>query len=74
MAAYEMTPVSDQVERPLQNVADACRMMAKVIEANVPKGREKSLAFTKLEELMLWSAQGIVEANRLDRSLPVQVG
>jgi hypothetical protein len=33
------------------------------VEANVPPGREQSLAITKLEEAMMWANAGIARAN-----------
>ncbi len=36
-----------------------CLELALTINERVPEGREKALAFTKLEEVMMWSNAGI---------------
>ena len=40
-------------------VRDSIIFAARNIDAQVPDGREKSLAFTKLEEALMWSNKGI---------------
>ncbi|MGW1549035.1 Acb2/Tad1 domain-containing protein [Streptomyces sp. NPDC002346] len=35
---------------------------AEFVEANVPDGREKALALTKIEEAMFWANAGIARA------------
>ena len=36
-------------------VRDACRFLADTLNSYVPEGREKALAFTKIEEAMFWA-------------------
>lgn len=40
-------------------IRDSIIFTAQNIDAQVPDGREKSLAFTKLEEALMWSNKGI---------------
>lgn len=39
-----------------------CLDLAKFINLNVPEGREKALAITHLEEVMMWANAGIARA------------
>ncbi len=41
------------------SVRDACLKLALFINEKVPDGREKSLAITNLEEVMLWANAAI---------------
>ncbi len=41
------------------SVRQHCFELAKFINEKVPEGREKALAITHLEEVMLWSNAGI---------------
>ena len=43
----------------MDDVREACLELAALIEIEVPKGREQSLALTKLEEVMFWANAGI---------------
>lgn len=40
-----------------------CLKLTSYIDAVVPDGREKSLAITKLEEVMMWANAGIARNN-----------
>ncbi len=42
-----------------ENIRSSCLSLAKYINETVPEGREKSLAITHLEEVMMWSNAGI---------------
>lgn len=44
------------------NWRQLCLEAASYAEANIPKGRELSLALTKLEEAMMWGNAGIARA------------
>jgi hypothetical protein len=37
------------------NIRNAAKILAYIIEENVPNSREKSLAMTKLEEAVMWA-------------------
>lgn len=41
------------------SVRAACRELAHKLDADLPPGREKSLAITKLEEAMFWANASI---------------
>jgi hypothetical protein len=44
------------------SVREQCREMATFINALVPEGREKSLAITHLEEVMMWANAAIARS------------
>ncbi|TXL91574.1 hypothetical protein [Streptomyces sp. IB2014 016-6] len=44
------------------SVRQHCRELADFINANVPDGREKSLAITHLEDTMMWANAAIARA------------
>jgi len=43
---------------------DKAKELAYIINQLVPEGREKSLAFTKLEEVIMWANAGIVRCKQ----------
>jgi hypothetical protein len=45
------------------SVRDACGQLAHKLDASLPAGREKALAITKLEEVMLWANAAIARAS-----------
>lgn len=45
------------------SVRQNCRQLADKINADVPEGREKSLAITHLEEVMFWANAAIARNN-----------
>ncbi len=51
-------PKDDQPARYVAIRSNA-RALAELIEANCPDSREKSLAFTKLEEAVMWANASI---------------
>lgn len=53
-------PASTQERRDdHESVRDACRDLARHLNEVLPEGREKALAFTKLEETMFWANAGV---------------
>lgn len=40
-------------------IRDACRDFAEFLNAQIPDGREKALAITHLEEVMMWANAAI---------------
>lgn len=44
-------------------VRDLCRTLAHQLNDTLPEGREKSLAITHLEEVMMWSNAAIARSN-----------
>ena len=51
-------PVVDNVAK-FSAIRTEANLFAKRINALVPEGREKSLAITKLEEVVMWANAGI---------------
>lgn len=45
-----------------EGMRDACRLFALHLNDELPEGREKSLAITKLEEVMFWSNAAIARS------------
>ena len=43
----------------MQALRDSAKELATMIEAMVPEGREKSLAYTRVEEAVFWANAGI---------------
>ena len=41
------------------SIRELCRVLATTLNEKLPEGREKSRAFTHLEEVMLWSNAAI---------------
>lgn len=44
----------------IENLRIAADSFHQLIEASVPNSRERSLAFTKLEECLMWAVKGVV--------------
>lgn len=44
------------------DVRGGCLQLAKLIDALVPDGREKSLAITHLEDAMMWANAGLARS------------
>lgn len=53
------TPSSEKVIEAHQKIREECLKLSSYIAHYVPDSREKSLALTKLEEVMFWSNAGI---------------
>ena len=51
-------PKGDQIQR-YQKIRDTVRSVAEMIETECPPSRERSLAFTKLEEAVMWANASI---------------
>lgn len=45
------------------SVREHCRLLAHFLNDSCPEGREKDLAITKLEEVMLWANASIARDN-----------
>lgn len=50
--------LSDDQKQLMENVRAHAELLEDLIE-QAPNGREKSLAFTKLEECVMWAVKGI---------------
>lgn len=51
-------PMEDQPRR-YEKLRRAARIMAELIDQSCPESRERSLAFTKLEECFMWANAAI---------------
>ena len=57
---FSFHPAKDEPTRKAHEaIRNHCLRMTSVIDAYVPPGRERSLAITKLEEVMFWANAGI---------------
>lgn len=52
-------PPTPEKKTKHEDIRVRCEELAHAINALLPEGREKSLAITKLEEVMFWSNAGI---------------
>lgn len=46
-----------------ESVRELCRTMAAAMNDLLPEGREKSVVFTKLEEVMFWGNAAVAREN-----------
>lgn len=56
-------PADGLAQFPAEGLGDvvlACRNLAEAMMYNIPHSRERSLAFSRLEECFLWAALGVV--------------
>jgi len=53
------TPKNESVADKHMTIRSNCRYLADVFNELCPEGREKALAFTKLEEAMMWANAAI---------------
>lgn len=51
-------PKDDQLDR-YTTLRDAGKLLAGIIDRNVPESREKALAFTNLEQAIMWANSAI---------------
>lgn len=52
-------PSNEDVKSNHESIGHHCRELAEHLNNLVPEGREKSLAMTHLEEVMMWANAGI---------------
>ena len=57
--AFSFCELDDDGREVCANIRSKARGLAHYINKNVPDGREKSLAMTKLEECVMWANAGI---------------
>jgi hypothetical protein len=51
--------LSDEEKEAMVWIKDQALTMMEFIDARVPKGREASLAKTKMEEAVMWAVKGL---------------
>lgn len=57
---FNFHPATDEEKRSAHgSIRDGCKELAHFLNAKLPEGREKSLAITHLEEVMLWGNAAI---------------
>lgn len=54
----------------IEELRDAAKEFANVIEVFCPKARETSLAMTNLEQALMWAVASIARQNPADEPLP----
>lgn len=54
-------PTPDQIHKYTE-IRHEAKILAAMILIDVPEGREKALALTKLEEVVMWANAGIARA------------
>lgn len=59
-------PSGDQPER-YERIRQQAKSLAESIQAQCPESREKSLAFTHLQEVVMWANAGIAINERTDK-------
>ena len=61
---FKFHPAKDEIIKlNHQEIRTSCLHLSQVIDKLVPEGREKALAITKLEEVMMWANAGIARNN-----------
>jgi hypothetical protein len=54
--------ITEEKRNEHTSIRQACRALADTLNERLPDGREKSLAITHLEEVMLWGNAAIARA------------
>jgi len=62
---FELHEVTEAQRDDIESVREGCQYLARHIHAVCPNGREKSLALTKLEEVMFWANAGIARQGEI---------
>lgn len=61
---FEFHPANtEEIAQKHNAVRNLCLDLAEALNELVPEGREKSLAITHLEEVMMWANAGIARSN-----------
>lgn len=61
---FAFHPATNEEKRNAHSsIRNACRELADFLNEKMPEGREKSIAITKLEEVMFWGNAGIARDN-----------
>ena len=56
---HQYRVLSDEEKEAMLWIKDQGLTMVQFIDGNVPKGREASLAKTKIEEAVMWAVKGL---------------
>lgn len=61
---FKFHPATEVTRPRHQMIRESCRDFAGLLNAWLPDGREKSLAITHLEEVMMWSNAAIARQDQ----------
>jgi hypothetical protein len=60
---FTFHPASPETGTRHYQIRNMCNEMSKQLNEQLPEGREKALAITKLEELMMWANAAIARTS-----------
>jgi hypothetical protein len=61
---FSLHKVDEKTQLKMESILEHAWRLASVIETHTPDGREKSLAMTKLEEVVFWAVAGMAREQK----------